>query len=169
MECLVLCAKHRPLDLVKLPLWLLRGRAYLKARLAEDNLLDVTRLPYRKDLCEYLVRERANGREIYLATAADERIAQGVAEHLGLFDGVIASDGCTNMKGARKLDAIRKIAGTRFAYAGNSRDDLVIWSAAQSAILVNAPQAVAAQVQRDGKDEGDLPTQGQRCFSRWRA
>jgi 4-hydroxybenzoate polyprenyltransferase/phosphoserine phosphatase len=163
LECLLLRAKHRPLDLLKVPFWLVRGRAYLKARLADDRL-DVTQLPYRKELCEHLASERAKGRPIYLATAADDRLASKVAEHLGLFDGVLASDGEKNLKSVRKLDAIRKIAKAGFAYAGNSRDDLVIWTKAESAILVNAPRAVARQLQCSGKVEQVFSLPG----GRWR-
>jgi 4-hydroxybenzoate polyprenyltransferase/phosphoserine phosphatase len=159
IECLLLRAKHRPLDLLKVPFWLMRGRAYLKARLADDRL-DVTQLPYRKELCEHLESERARGRRIYLATAADGRLASRVAEHLGLFEGVLASDGEKNLKSVRKLDAIRNIAKAGFAYAGNSRDDLVIWTEAESAILVNTPPAVAKQLQRSGKVEHVFSSQG---------
>jgi 4-hydroxybenzoate polyprenyltransferase len=159
LECLLLRVKQRPLDLFKVPFWLVRGRAYLKARLADDRL-DVTQLPYRKELREHLEGERARGRPIYLATAADGRIASRVAEHLGLFEGVLASDGKRNLKSVRKLDAIRKIAKAGFAYAGNSRADLVIWTEAESAILVNTPRAVAQQVQRSGKVEKIISSQG---------
>jgi hypothetical protein len=138
----------------------LHGRAYLKARLAADDRLDVKQLPYREDLCKHLESERANGRSIYLATAADGRIAHRVAEHLGLFDGVLASEGGENLKSVRKLDAIRKVAKGGFGYAGNSRDDLVIWAAAESAILVNTPRAVADQVRLGGKLERIFPSTG---------
>lgn len=158
-ECLLLRAKHRPLDLFKVPLWLMRGRAYLKARLADDRL-DVTQLPYRAEVCEHLESERVRGRPIYLATAADGRIASRVAEHLGLFEGVLASDGRKNLKSVRKLDAIRQVAKVGFAYAGNSRADLVIWTEAESAILVNPPPAVARQVQRSGKVEKVFASEG---------
>jgi 4-hydroxybenzoate polyprenyltransferase len=160
LECALLLAKRRPISLLKLPIWLAKGKAYLKERLAADDFLDVAQLPYRKDLCEHLQNERAKGRFIYLATAADKRIARRVAQHLGLFDGVIASDGTNNMMGTRKLDAIREVAKDDFAYAGNSRRDLVIWSAAESAILVNTARSVTEAVQRTGKVQHIFPPAG---------
>ena len=39
----------------------------------------------------YLHDQKKKGRKIVLATAADERIARGIANHLGIFDDVIAT------------------------------------------------------------------------------
>ena len=61
-----------------------------------------------------------------------------VAEHAGLFDGVIASDGVNNLKGQAKADALVERYGKGgFDYAGNAKADLIIWKAAGEAILVN--------------------------------
>ncbi|MCP6725961.1 hypothetical protein NL526_28280, partial [Klebsiella pneumoniae] len=60
-------------------------------------------------------------------------MAHGVARHLGIFDGVIASDGAVNRKATGKLEAILGSA-PRFLYAGDSTADLPIWKASQGAI-----------------------------------
>jgi hypothetical protein len=81
--------------------------------------------------------EAASGRSLILATGADHKVAAAVARHGGLFDAVLASDGRTNLVGAAKLAAIRRmIGGGGFAYAGNEKKDLAIWREAESAILV---------------------------------
>jgi len=53
-------------------------------------------LPFDTELLGYLKAQRALGRRLVLATAADERIALQVANHLQLFDLVLASDGIIN-------------------------------------------------------------------------
>src|SRR5665213_4132807 len=78
------------------------GRAAFKAALAAEMPLDVARLPFNADLLALLRTEKSQGRRIYLASAADARYVRAVAEELGLFDGVFASDGTTNLKGAAK-------------------------------------------------------------------
>lgn len=148
--------KH-PLAVLRWPAWIAGGRAHLKAKLAADAPLDAALLPYNEALCEYLRVQRQRGRRIYLATAADARIAQAVADHLGLFDGIIASDGLTNLKGVHKLQAIRRLVGERFAYAGNSAADLPIWSAASAALIVDARAAVESRVRAQGRVETVLP------------
>lgn len=135
--------KRQPLDIFRIPGWLFAGRAHLKAELANDPTLEVSAWPYREPLLRRLQDEREQGRSLYLATGADRRIAEKVAAHLKLFDGLLASDGQTNLVGAAKLRAIREHAGNDgFAYAGDSARDLPIWEAAESGIQVNPPKAV---------------------------
>ncbi len=54
LECLFMLAKQNPLQLLLVPLWLAKGKACLKRRLAEVARLDVTTLPYRQALLERL-------------------------------------------------------------------------------------------------------------------
>lgn len=134
-------ARRRPWRLLLLPVWLLRGRAHLKARLAAEAAPEPSSLPYRPAVLEYVREERRGGREVVLATAADSRIAEAVAAHLGCFDRVLASDGRRNLKAAAKRDRIREErAGRPFAYLGDSSADLPVWSAAVERHVV-APSA----------------------------
>jgi len=130
--------------------WLLQGKAVLKARLAELQSIDVSTLPFREELVSWLREERQRGREIYLATASNRRLAEAIAGHLGIFSGVLASDESRNLKGKRKLEAIRALAPNGFAYAGNGPEDIVIWGEAKEAILVACPSGVAARAQGAG-------------------
>jgi 4-hydroxybenzoate polyprenyltransferase/phosphoserine phosphatase len=133
----------------RLPAWLLRGKAYLKARLAERAALDPALLPYNAELMAYLNGERQRGRRVVLATASSRRLADAVAVHLKCFDAVIASDEKRNLRGQQKLDAIMAHSdGSGFAYAGNDRSDLPIWRAAQQGLIVNASRRVAAAARR---------------------
>jgi len=70
--------------------WSLRGPAFLRSEVARRVELDVTRLPYDEVLLSHLAEERARGRRVVLTTAADRRVAEAVAAHLGLFDAVHA-------------------------------------------------------------------------------
>jgi phosphoserine phosphatase len=146
-ESLVGCVRSSPGLLLKAPFWLAKGRARFKAELAAAAMPDAKLLPYDERLHSFLSAEKQRGRRIYLATAANERIARSVTDVLGVFDGVIASDGERNLKGTAKLDAIRQFVGDRFAYAGNSRADLPIWRAATSAVIVNAPKSIERSVE----------------------
>src|SRR6266481_3255289 len=64
-------ARHHPGQLLKLPGWLLEGKAAFKRHIASTVSLDVTHLPYNRELLQYVQQQHANGRPIYLATAAD--------------------------------------------------------------------------------------------------
>lgn len=149
-ESLCVLLKHRIWCVFLLPIWLWRGKAYLKQQIAQRVTVAVDVLPYHPALLAYLTSQHAHGRRLVLATASDMQLAHDVATHLGIFDTVLASDGITNLSAERKRDRLVALFGVKgFDYAGNSRHDLCVWAVAHQAIVVNAPrrvQVAAAQV-----------------------
>ena len=129
-------ARRQPLQIWRVPLWLGGGRARLKLEVARRAPLDPTRLPYNGDLLRYLQTKRREGRKIFLATGADGGLAKRVAAHLGIFDGVLASDSNTNLTRNKKLDRLKSQFGT-FDYVGNSNADVALLANARVAMLAN--------------------------------
>jgi phosphoserine phosphatase len=146
IESIIHLLKRSPLNLVRLLVWLVQGRAALKAKVAAHATIAAELLPFNAPLLAYLHAEKAVGRRIVLATAAHESIAHGVAQHLDLFDDVLASDTQRNLKGRTKLAAIQDKVGMAFIYAGDSPADIPIWQAAEQAILVSVSPAVTNAV-----------------------
>jgi len=138
VETLILFLKRKPWGVVLLAFWVLQGRAVVKRRLAERVQFDVAALPYRTEFLDFLREERASGRRLVLATAADRLVADKIAGHLGLFDEVIASEPGSNRKGRAKLAALQQRFPQGFDYAGDSAADLPIWKCARRALLVGA-------------------------------
>ena len=154
-ESALLLVRRHPLNLLRLLAWLGRGKAGFKQKLADAVRPDPTSLPYHAPFLQYLIQEREQGRTLVLASAADARIVHEVSEHLGLFDdtlGTRAQGGGPNLSRAHKREAIdahaRAHGHERWAYAGNSRDDLAVWAGAAEAVAVNAPPAVLTALQR---------------------
>lgn len=126
-------------DWLKIPLWLLRGKAYCKRRLAEVSQLDVATLPYNEPLLASLHEMRAAGRRIVLCTAADQEVAREIAAHTRVFDEVLASDGEEHLAGPKKSSALeRRFGKMGFDYAGNSRADIATWRIARKAYVANS-------------------------------
>lgn len=137
-ESVLLLAKQHPLDLLRLTGWLAGGKAKLKSYLSERVVPDPAALPYCQELVEFLKSEKAAGRRLVLATASHRRVAEGVAEHLGIFDEVVASDQTGNLKGSAKLAALEARFGKGgFDYVGNSSADLPLWAACGTSYAVN--------------------------------
>lgn len=135
-ESLVSAIRQRPLVLLQLPVWLLRGRAYLKQQLARASALDVASLPYRDEVVALLRGEFARGRQVILATAADAALATAVANHLGVFTSVMASDGTLNLKGSAKAARLIDAFGAgQFDYIGDSPADVPVWNSAATPLL----------------------------------
>lgn len=131
--------------LFSLPTWLAQGKARLKEELARRWTFDPAFLPYNEKLLAYLRNQHEQGRRIVLVTAADRAVAQAIAEHLGLFDEVIASDGTHNLRGTKKAAVLCERFGAQgFVYAGNDHTDHHLWDKAAAAIVVNASSSVQA-------------------------
>jgi len=151
-ESLLVLLKRNPLLLVLAALWLLKGKAAFKAEVGRRVKLDATRLPYSEPLLAYLTEEKAKGRRLVLATAADQSIAEAVAAHLGLFSEVYASDGKVNLSGARKLERLKQ-AHPGFDYAGDGEVDLALWREARRALVVHGSSGLQRRVRALGRGE----------------
>src|SRR5512135_531653 len=140
VESLVALLTCAPWFLVRLPWWLIQGRAVLKHELLRRAPVDPAHLPYRIDVLEWLRAQANAGRAIYLATGTDSEAAHAVAKFAGCFAGVIASDGRRNLTGSRKAAVLCERFGERgFDYVGNHTVDVAIWQRARDALVVGGP------------------------------
>ena len=146
VDSILVLARQRPAELLHIPGWIAEGKARFKQHVGAAVSLDVEYLPYNLPLLEWLRIEHGNGRAIYLATAADRTLAERVAEHLGIFTGVLASDGATNLAGGNKLQAFRDRFGERFCYIGNARPDAVLLNACESPMTANPHRALTSRL-----------------------
>jgi 4-hydroxybenzoate polyprenyltransferase/phosphoserine phosphatase len=147
LESVLALLRRKPQYVFILLAWLLQGKANFKHQVARRVALDVSILPYREELLDYIKTQRAEGRIIILATACDMQIARQVADHLKLFDSVLASDGTSNLSGESKRDRLVNEFGEKgFDYVGNQRGDLAVWASARKAIMVNPARFVRSHI-----------------------
>ncbi|MEE9315405.1 MAG: UbiA family prenyltransferase [Rhizobiaceae bacterium] len=133
-----------------LPLWWLKGKAHLKAEIAKRVMPDVRGLPYRKELIEWLKTQKKNGRILVLATATHVHYANAVAEHLGIFDKVEASDETTSLSSGAKADRLVELFGENgFDYLGNGNADIAVWDKARKAITVGDERAALVYAKQE--------------------
>lgn len=150
-DSLMLLARTRPAEALRVPLWAMQGKAALKAAVTSRVSLDVRHLPYNRSVVEFLEAERGDGRSLYLATGADGELARRIAEHLGLFAGVLASDGRTNLTAGRKLDTLRETFGEEgYDYIGNAWPDLPLLQHAGTAMTANPVTALRSRLRSRG-------------------
>ena len=144
LESLLAALRASPSLLLRAPLMLADGRAALKSALAERADIDPAHLPYNKDVVAFLVKQRASGRRIVLASASHRRLVEAVAGYLGLFDMVEATDDQINLKGAHKASRLVARFGERgFDYIGDSVADTPVWQRARH-VLVVGPHRMGA-------------------------
>ena len=158
VETFFSAVRANPLNAIRVIGWLSKGRAYLKKQLAERYHMDVGSLPLNAEFVEFLRLQADRGRQIFLATASNRKIAEAIAKHLGFFAGIVASDGQHNLKGVRKLTAIRDLVAVGdFDYAGNGPEDIQICRQARKAIVVGPNRSLLRAVRETGNLEAHFP------------
>jgi 4-hydroxybenzoate polyprenyltransferase/phosphoglycolate phosphatase-like HAD superfamily hydrolase len=130
-------------------LW--HGKASLKAYFANLAEIDYASLPYNDRVVEFARDAKAQGHPVYLATASDQRHADMIASHLGLFDGIFASNSVINLSGeakARKL--IEAFGEHQFDYVGNSAVDLAVWQHARKSHVIGDSKSLMTRARSLG-------------------
>ncbi len=119
--------------------WVLRGKAFLKSKLANLSVnFDPLLLPYNTNFIKWVKLEKKKNRRVILCTAAHNIIAAKIAKHLGFFDEIISTNDNLNLSGKEKAKILSGRFGSRgFDYAGNSFSDIHIWKIARYAYGVN--------------------------------
>ena len=150
IDSVLALARQHPRELMKIPGWIAQGRAAFKRRVTSAVTLDVEHLPFNRPLLEWLRIQHGQGKQLYLATAADTVLAERVAAHLGIFAGVLASDGATNLAGGNKLAAFRQRFGEHFCYIGNALPDRVLLANCKSPMVANPFGSLTSAMRKDG-------------------
>lgn len=163
LESFLLLVKRNPLHLFRVPFWLLQGKAVMKAEIARRVTLRAATLPYHQELLAWLTKSKAAGNSLWLGTASNEKLARAVADHLGIFDGVLASDERHNLSGGHKAARLVERFGEKgFDYCGNEGKDLAVWRHSRGAIVVNGGAALAARAGEVARLVKVFPSRGNR-------
>ena len=136
-----------PWEAWRLPLWLLKGKATLKAALAARVDPGVASAPLRAETVELIRQAQATGRPVYLASASDSRYVQALAERLGGIAGIFATDQHANLAGAAKAARLETEFGVGgYDYVGDRAVDFPVWRSARTQIAVSHSDAFTRRV-----------------------
>ena len=140
-----------PLHILLLPVWLtlllVDGRAALKRRIARAMALPPATLMLNPAVVREIESAQAQGRDVWLASAADEIVVAPLAAAVGAA-GCLASDGLTNLAGGSKAALlVDRFGEGGFDYIGNERRDLAVWKRARRAFGVNLSPRLARDLQ----------------------
>lgn len=149
VETIVGALRKNPAWVFLIPLWALRGQAYLWSRLVVAFQPSASTLPYAEPVVELVKREAATGRPLVLTTGAHEIVARSVASHLGQFTTVLATNGSVHLVGSAKAAALQSRYGQNgFDYVGDSREDMAVFRICRKAYVASASPALARELQR---------------------
>ncbi len=122
-----------PFRMLSLASALSHGKAPFKAEIARYAAIEPAQLPYDERVLSLIRQARGNGRQVFLASASNERFVRDVAGHLCLFTGWFASTDGENLSSSTRTKRLVEVFGEKgFDYVGNDRADLPVWSSARA-------------------------------------
>ena len=127
---------NKPWLFCKTAFMAITSRAKAKIFISKEFKIEWHTLPFDNRVINIIANYREKGYQIILATGAPDCYARPIANYLGLFDKVIATDIDINNVGGNKLEAIKNEVGDDFIYLGDSVKDLPIWLYCKKSILV---------------------------------
>lgn len=129
-ELLLLALKTKPWVLIKCLFWVFESKSIFKSKLSQEIELNPASLVYNQSIINYIQKERGS-REVYLVTGSHQKTALSVSEHLGFFDGVLATDHEINLTGLQKRNALcARFGNNQYEYIGNESKDYSVWETA---------------------------------------
>jgi 4-hydroxybenzoate polyprenyltransferase len=160
-EAVVELIFRHPLSSLHALLMLKDGPAAFKSAVADHVVADGRTLPTQSAVLEAVTMARREGRKVYLATAADKRVAEAIACSAGCFDGTFASENGINLKGKAKADCLVAAFGEGgFDYIGDAEADIPIWREARRAIISGASRRQIKRLSRELPNLVALNTRG---------
>jgi 4-hydroxybenzoate polyprenyltransferase/phosphoserine phosphatase len=151
IEATIIAIKKKPLILLALPFWILKGKLYFKEKIHKIAEPDYSTLVFRDNVLEFIEQEKQNGRTIVLATASSKKIADKVADELGIFDLVLGSENGVNLRSTYKRDKLIELFGEKgFDYIGDCSADIDVFKSARKAYLVGPSKKVIQATQKIG-------------------
>ena len=101
LESFFAMIRERPVSVLQAPLWLVKGKAHLKAQIARRVDFASSLLPFNKEVMQY-VREQRTKRMAVLVTGTHQSLADSVASQWDIFDEVIGSSSEINLTSHQK-------------------------------------------------------------------
>ena len=147
---------------------LFSGKASLKHFLAANAEFAPELLPFDDAVLNKIREAKAQGREVYLASASDERVVSAIADYLGLFDGIFSSNAKINLAGNTKAQRLVETFGRAgFDYVGNSHADLPVWQMAEKRLAIRCSPSLLQRLQSSEQEIEVLPSPGGSRLKAW--
>jgi len=114
--------------------------------MARRIALNPANLPYNREFLDWLLQEKKSGRPLWLCTGAPRLLADAVADHLAIFDGVLATSATENFTGETKARGLVAQFGDHgFDYCGNEEKDLAVWRVSHGGVVVNGGKGLESR------------------------
>lgn len=131
-----------PIKSIKIFFTLFSSKVKAKNIIANQANIDWDKIPYNHEVFDLIMDYRKKGYKIIMATGAPKSFAYAIANNLGFFDKVIATEKGQNNIGKNKLSVMENELNGGYIYVGDSNKDIPIWLHCKKAILVGSNRAI---------------------------
>jgi 4-hydroxybenzoate polyprenyltransferase len=157
-EAIFLLVKGNPLDIFRLPIWLLRGRSTLIQRVSEKIQINWRTVPLCERVVERVQAAQDGNRQVYLLTSMPKTWAHALAAVLAdsklIFTDQKNTVACIEATRSHLTD----LFGMRgFDYIGDGRRDLPLCKSARRALIVTSDRTTIARANENSVVESVIP------------
>ena len=130
-------------------IFLFLGRPYLKEKISENFIVNISNLKKNISCIEYIKKQKKNNRIVYLISGSHQLLVNQINNQLNLFNNVFGTYKNFNMIGKNKIFYINNKLGIfDFDYVGNSKQDLPIWNYTKKVIYTNASLSLKKKLKK---------------------
>ena len=149
-EAFIYFFKTKPLRcLYHIFIFLFLGRPYLKGKISQDFIVDLSKLKKNHNCIIYIQQAINNNRAVYLISGSHQLLVDQIKNQLNLFNDVFGTHKNFNMVGKNKITYInQKLKIFDFDYIGNSKQDLPIWEYTRKAIYTNTSARLKEKIKK---------------------
>ena len=144
---------RNPINCLRICATRFTDRAALKQELAALAPLRTDLLPVNPEIAALARHSKAQGRPVVFASGSDQSLVRQLAKDHDINAPVYASDGTTNLTGARKAKELVAAYGKGgFDYAGDGAVDQKVWDEADRAIVVGNHTQITKTLVQNGTE-----------------
>lgn len=104
LESILGAIKLKPIVLLLIPFWLLKGRANLKSQITKFFIPNVETLPINDEVLKFITEQKLKNRKIILTTATNIKVAENIVNNYAVFDEFFASSNENNLRASNKAN-----------------------------------------------------------------
>ena len=150
LESIIEFIKLDIFNILRILVYLMHSKAYLKNEIAKKIIIDPKSLIYEKVVLDLIKKEKKNDRKIILCSASNQKQVDSVSEYLNIFDKAIGSSESLNLRGNNKMSYLTSLFNDKgYDYVGNDRSDISVWSKARKIYTVNTNNRVINSLNKE--------------------
>lgn len=150
LEAIIEFIKLDIFNVLRILVYLIHSKAYLKNKIAKKIIIDPKNLIYEKAVLDLIKQEKKDNKKIILCSASNQKQVDSVSKYLNIFDKAIGSSESLNLRGYNKMNYLTSLFKDKgYDYVGNDKSDISVWSKARKIYTINTNNHVIDSLNKE--------------------